>query len=401
MFDAKAFSADVIDSVKGHVAREMAPVLARAVAAETRVAELEERLAAVEARPEPFDCTGIVANIEVADARAFKLEQRLEAVESRPIPSVEGLVDKEAVDTALSPVIERIAELEKRAPVAGPKGDPGERGEPGQRGDDGAGITDFVRGEDGRIIVTLSNGTTRDLGSFKGEKGDTGERGLVGPQGEPGPQGEKGEKGEPGERGEAGPQGERGEPGIQGEKGDPGERGEMGPQGEKGARGHDVRDIAVTQDGAVIELAFTVADERSIFEVELPAGPAGEKGDPGPQGDAGPQGNEGDAGQQGERGADGLGFEEMDEYLDEDGRTLVRRYARGDEVKEFRHKLGIVLDKGVWREGMNRERGDMVSCGGNLWIAQRDTTDRPGTSDAWRMAIKRPDRKPAKGPSGD
>lgn len=368
MFDAKAFSTDVIEAVKGFVTRETAPLLARAEAAEKRAAELEQRLAAVEARE---------------------------------FPSIDGLIDRAAVDGALSPVIERLAELEQRATVPGPRGEPGEKGDRGERGDDGAGITDFNRGEGGHVIVTLSNGVTRDLGSFKGEKGDTGERGPAGPEG---PAGIPGERGEMGEQGPAGPQGDKGDPGEKGERGEPGPtgpQGDAGPQGEKGIPGNSV-EVEAAQDGRTVELAFKVGDEKTIFELELPEGPVGEKGETGAPGEQGPEGIPGAPGERGERGMDGLGFEDMDEYFDEDGRTLVHRYSRDDEVKEFRHKFGVPLDTGVYRDGMQCDRGDIKSCGGSLWIAQRDTADRPGTSDAWRMVIKRPrDGKPGKDPTDD
>jgi hypothetical protein len=39
----------------------------------------------------------------------------------------------------------------------------------------------------------------------------------------------------------------------------------------------------------------------------------------------------------------------------------------------------------------------MVSFGGSAFIAQRDTTDKPESSDAWRLAVKRGrDGKPGK-----
>lgn len=86
---------------------------------------------------------------------------------------------------------------------------------------------------------------------------------------------------------------------------------------------------------------------------------------------------------------DGLGFEHMDEYLDEDGRTIVRRYQRGDEVKEFRHTFPVVVDRGTWKKG-EFERGDGVTWGGSYWIAQRKTSQKPDTPNSgWRMAVKR------------
>jgi hypothetical protein len=48
----------------------------------------------------------------------------------------------------------------------------------------------------------------------------------------------------------------------------------------------------------------------------------------------------------------------------------------------------VIRDCGVWISGAY-EPGNAVSKGGSLWIAQRQTTDAPGASDAWRLAVKR------------
>lgn len=88
-------------------------------------------------------------------------------------------------------------------------------------------------------------------------------------------------------------------------------------------------------------------------------------------------------------GADGLGFEDMEEELADDGRTIVRRYRRGDLVKEFRHSVAVVLDRGVYKAGQEYEPGDAVTFGGSLWIAQAKTSERPEGGDAWRLAVKK------------
>ncbi|MBV2181688.1 MAG: hypothetical protein KUL86_10715 [Castellaniella sp.] len=51
-------------------------------------------------------------------------------------------------------------------------------------------------------------------------------------------------------------------------------------------------------------------------------------------------------------------------------------------------KLDTILDRGVW-EQKQYEKGDAVTYGGSLWIAQQDTTDAPGASKAWRLAVKK------------
>lgn len=74
----------------------------------------------------------------------------------------------------------------------------------------------------------------KNIGSIKGEKGETGPQG---PQGLTGPQGPKGD---------AGP---AGEDGSQGPKGDPGETGPQGPRGEQGPAGKDGADGAPGPSG--------------------------------------------------------------------------------------------------------------------------------------------------------
>ena len=87
-------------------------------------------------------------------------------------------------------------------------------------------------------------------------------------------------------------------------------------------------------------------------------------------------------------GKDGFDFEDMTETLDDDGRTLVRRYERGERVKEFRHTLAVPLDRGVWKEG-KYVKGDSVTLNGSWFIAQCDTEARPEVSKDWRLAVKR------------
>lgn len=158
------------------------------------------------------------------------------------------------------------------------------------------------------------------------------------------------------------------------EKGDPGERGAEGPQGQIGPPG--------------------------------PEGPPGPKGDPGSPGSIGEQGRPGDKGEKGETGRDGrdaadlaMLFKHIDEQIavviadvfkaasftsPDSGRTL--HAGIGGNVHEI--KTGIPLDVGVWTE-RTYAAGDSVSHGGSLFIAQCETSAKPGKSDDWRLAVKR------------
>lgn len=102
----------------------------------------------------------------------------------------------------------RVADLQMRAPIPGPRGERGALGPAGESGAVGAQGPAGPRGETGN----------------RGERGPKGEKGD---HGEPGPKGEKGDRGEPGPQGQTGPTGQQGQPGARGEQGAPGAPGPM------------------------------------------------------------------------------------------------------------------------------------------------------------------------------
>ena len=150
----------------------------------------------------------------------------------------------------------------------GPKGDTGDTGATGDtgpagaKGDTGAtgtGITikgsydtyeelvhDHPTGNvgdcylvNGSLYVWNTN-AWENVGSIKGEKGDTGSQGVKGDTGDTGPQGVKGDTGATGatgSKGDKGDTGETGAQGIQGVKGDTGSQGAKGDKGDTGATG--------------------------------------------------------------------------------------------------------------------------------------------------------------------
>jgi hypothetical protein len=148
----------------------------------------------------------------------------------------------------------------------------------------------------------------------------------------PGPPGDTGPEGKPGACGNAGEKGERGEPGAMGP---PGIDGKPGERGQKGEPGRNAADLTYLQDYAAEQVA------RAIKTATVTT-------------------------------SDG-------------GRTL--RWAIGDTVHEI--KTAIVLDAGVWKEGATYVAGDGVTLGGSFFIAQTDTSAKPGKSDDWRLAVKR------------
>jgi hypothetical protein len=149
--------------------------------------------------------------------------------------------------------------------------------------------------------------------------------------------------------------------GKDGAKGDPGEPGEPGPAGKDGV---GLAGALIDRDGGLV-VTLTDGSTRELGPV------VGKDGAPGAD------------------GRDGLGFEEMSEELADDGRTIIRRYVRGDVVKEFRHTFSVVLDRGVFKTGETYRAGDGVTWAGSYWIAQEDTSEKPDGGKGWRLAVKR------------
>ena len=205
----------------------------------------------------------------------------------------------------------------------------------------------------GRLVFTLTDGSTVDVGSVvgpqgekgstgaQGPKGDTGaqgpkgETGAQGPKGETGAQGPKGETGAQGEKGDTGAQGPKGGTGAQGPKGDPGERGpkgETGAQGPKGETGAGFLVKGYYETASALEASvqapmagdaygvgtsepydiyiFDGATESWINNGPLQGarGEKGDKGEPGEAGTPGRDGADGTDGQNGEPGQNGATF---------------------------------------------------------------------------------------------
>jgi hypothetical protein len=50
----------------------------------------------------------------------------------------------------------------------------------------------------------------------------------------------------------------------------------------------------------------------------------------------------------------------------------------------------VPIDRGVFKEGEPYVRGDVVTWGGSLWIAQKATSAKPDSPDSgFRLAVKR------------
>jgi len=84
-------------------------------------------------------------------------------------------------------------------------------------------------------------------------------------------------------------------------------------------------------------------------------------------------------------GIDGVGFDDLDLEEADDG--VFIKFARGERTKRYR--LPVVVDRGVYRQGASYGKGNGVTWGGCFWIARVDTSDKPGATDAWRLAVKK------------
>ncbi len=92
---------------------------------------------------------------------------------------------------------------------------------------------------------------------------------------------------------------------------------------------------------------------------------------------------------EGKDGEPGLGFDDMEVVYDGE-RMFALEFARGDQVKTYTFALPMMIDRGVYRAGQAYQKGDCVSYGGSLWIAQADTETKPdGADSGWRLSVKR------------
>lgn len=157
-----------------------------------------------------------------------------------------------------------------------------------------------------------------------------------------------------------------------GKDGAPGEKGADGKDGRDGTNGVDVMDVVIDREGNAV---FTMSDGR-MKNVGLIVGKDGE---------AGLNGKDGAPGTDGKNGLDGVGFDDMDLVIDEEG--VMIKFVKGENVKSFR--IPVPIDRGVFKEGAKYRKGDGVSFGGSWFIAQEDTSEKPESGKGWRLAVKR------------
>jgi hypothetical protein len=76
--------------------------------------------------------------------------------------------------------------------------------------------------------------------------------------------------------------------------------------------------------------------------------------------------------------------------LEDDGRTLVvSSVLTSGRRAVTRMSIPVPLYRGVHQAERTYDPGDSVTYDGSTWIAREKTTDRPGTSEAWQLSVKR------------
>lgn len=179
-------------------------------------------------------------------------------LDAKALADATAEIVKTHVVAATAPLLKRIEALEQRpAPERGEKGDRGDAGDAGPAGRDGVSVRDAFLQREGVLVLTLTDGSTRELGM------------VVGKDGERGPPGETGPKGDPGEKGERGEPGTDGRDGTTGEKGLDGADGRDGKDGRDGFKLEDF-DVAVLDDDRTIELSFQSGEHRHATTLKWP-----------------------------------------------------------------------------------------------------------------------------------
>ncbi len=100
--------------------------------------------------------------------------------------------------------------------------------------------------------------------------------------------------------------------------------------------------------------------------------------EPGPQGDPGPPGK------------DAIKVGDLKAAYDFDTRKLTLTLQAGTETKSVDVvRTGKVIYRGVYKEGVDCDLGDMWTFGGSCWHCNAPTKDKPGSgSKDWTLAVK-------------
>ena len=391
MFDGKALGEQVVQTVRDFVSRSLGPL-------SRQISELEDRIKAIPApekgdRGERGDAgkEGLSA-YEVAVSRGFSGSQAdwLDSLRGKSAEPVD-------VELVIAEVVAKIP-----APKDGSDGRDGKDAEPVDTKRIVAEVVGLIPkpndGRDGKDADEASI-VAKVLESIPVPKdGNPGRDGIDGKDGRDGIDGERGEKGDVGE------------------KGDPGES-IKGDPGRDGTDGKDGASVSVDDVLPIIERA--VASEVS----KIPAPKDGRDGRDAKDGRDGADGRDAasieplpsiDEAKSYPRGTwakhngglwlsrsstegmtgwdcivDGIAGSEIKQEEGDPRNVLVKlSLSSGKSAVELVH-IPMLIDRGIFKADESYRQGDVTTWDGSMWIAQKATSDKPGTSDSWRLSVKR------------
>jgi len=289
------------------------------------------------------------------------------------LDSVKGYIQR-----SFASVMPRIEALEKRAPEVGPAG---------KDGKDGSDADSTLIAKDvlNQVLESLDSiappkdGKDGERGAdgkdgAPGGVGPQGERGVDGKDGAPGELGLKGEDGRDGKDGAPGERGIKGDPGLDGKDGVPGERGQKGDDGLDGREGEPGRDAIQIEvlDGIDTAKKYqrgTYAHYRGgivrSFRATDPLGESLEKS-----------------------GWHVVVEGIADTQVDMTQRTVtIRTMKTSGGVVEKSFAVPVMLYQGIWTE-RSYAIGDVTTWDGSMWHCEKATTDKPGSSEEWKLCVK-------------
>ncbi len=177
-FDGKAFGLEIVTAVKAHVSDVMAPVLSRLDALEKKIAEAPAPKDGKDA-----DLAEVKVMIDEAIAALPPFPDLPEIPELPDIPAMvsEAVAAIPAPQDGKSVTVEELRPLVEESVSKAVSALPGAKD--GQPGKDGVGLAGAIIDRSGNLALTLTDGTTRDLGLIIGKDGDPGKPGVNGADG--------------------------------------------------------------------------------------------------------------------------------------------------------------------------------------------------------------------------
>lgn len=156
----------------------------------------------------------------------------------------------------------------------------------------------------------------------------------------------------------------------------------------------DITDSMIDRNNDLI-LTFSNGTTKNVGRI---VGRDGVDGKDGIDGKDGRDGLDG-VGRPGEDGRDGFGFDDLDVSLMDDKRTVMFRFTKGENVKEFPIKFPNSIFRGAYAPEMVYEEGDEVAFLGATYHANAETVGNPpGSSDFWTQ--KAAPGRSVRGPRG-